>query len=251
VYDLFERKFVMLNLEQTQTRDRILQAAKKEFAERGYDGARMSSIARRAGVNQALIHYYFENKEQLYVRVLHLILGVDKEPEFTNEAVFESLTPSQRLYAIIYFLVYTHLAEHDRDFNRIIAIELARGHRHIRGIVARYFIPRMERVERTIMDGIRSGDFECENPLLFVLGLVSFTLNYGDRDNWEGTLWFDRIYSEGYRERALAFLLNHSFKSLLPAGGTLAIPSLPEREMALLKEIIEKTNIQRRGDISV
>ncbi len=238
----------MLNSEQIQTRDRILQAAKKEFAERGYDGARMSSIARRAGVNQALIHYYFENKEQLYVRVLYLILGVDKEPEFTNEAIFESLSPSQRLYAIIYFLVYTHLAEYDRDFNRIIAIELARGHRHIREIVARYFIPRMERIERTILDGIRSGEFECENPMLFVLGLISFVLNYGDRDNWEETPWFDRIFSEGYRERALSFLLNHSFKSLLPAGKTLSIPSLPEREMAMLRETIEKTNTQRRGE---
>ncbi len=239
----------MLNSEQIQARDRILQAAKKEFAERGYDGARMSSIARRAEVNQALIHYYFENKEQLYVRVLHLILGVDREPEFREEAAFEALTPSQRLYAIIYFLVYTHLAEYDRDFNRIIAIELAQGHRHIREIVARYFIPRMERIESTINEGIRSGEFECENPMLFVLSLISFVINYGDRDNWEETPWFDRIFSEGYRERALSFLLNHAFKALLPAGKTLAIPSLPEREMAMLKEAIEKTNIQRRGEI--
>lgn len=239
----------MLNSEQIQTRDRILQAAKKEFAERGYDGARMSSIARRANVNQALIHYYFENKEQLYVRVLHLILGVDREPEFKNDAEFESLSPSQRLYAIIYFLVHTHLQEYDRDFNRIIAIELARGHMHIREIMARYFIPRMERIERTIIEGIGTGEFECDNPLLFVLSLISFVLNYGDRENWEETPWFDRIFAEGYRERVLAFMLNHAFKALLPAGGTLVIPSLPEREMTLLKKTIEKINFQRRGEI--
>ncbi len=239
----------MLNSEQIQARDRILQAAKKEFAERGYDGARMSSIARRAEVNQALIHYYFENKEQLYVRVLHLILGVDREPEFREEAAFEALTPSQRMYTVLYFLVHTHLQEYDRDFNRIIAIELAQGHKHIREIVARYFIPRMERIESTINEGIRSGEFECENPMLFVFSLISFAINYGDRENWEGTPWFERIYGSGYRDRVLSFLVNHTFKALLPAGKGLVIPSIPEKEMEALKEIVEKTNSDRRGEI--
>jgi len=239
----------MLNSEQIQTRDRILQAAKKEFAERGYDGARMSSIARRANVNQALIHYYFENKEQLYVRVLHLILGVDREPEFENEAEFESLTPSQRLYAIIYFLVYTHLAEHDRDFKRIIAMEIAQGHYHLKDIIVGYFFPKIERIEQTILDGIRTGEFECENPLFFVYGLIVFVLHYGEREDWEGTPWLDRFYGIGYRERLFEFLLNLAFKALLPAGKTLAVPSLPEREITMLKDFIEKTNIQRRGEI--
>ncbi|SCE93215.1 DNA-binding transcriptional regulator, AcrR family [Micromonospora viridifaciens] len=49
-----------------RSRQRILDAALVEFGEHGYSGARISAIARRAGVNQQLISYYFNGKEGLY-----------------------------------------------------------------------------------------------------------------------------------------------------------------------------------------
>src|SRR5438045_7388650 len=47
------------------TEQRILDAAHAVFVRRGTAGARMQEIAAEAGVNQALLHYYFRNKEQL------------------------------------------------------------------------------------------------------------------------------------------------------------------------------------------
>jgi AcrR family transcriptional regulator len=44
---------------------KILKAAEEIFAEQGFDGARVDEIARRAGVNKALIYYYFESKERI------------------------------------------------------------------------------------------------------------------------------------------------------------------------------------------
>lgn len=49
-----------------RTRERLLDAALVEFGEHGYAGARISAIARRAGVNQQLISYYFDGKEGLF-----------------------------------------------------------------------------------------------------------------------------------------------------------------------------------------
>lgn len=49
-----------------RTRERILQAAAVEFGEHGYAGARIGAIAKRAGVNQQLISYYFDGKAGLY-----------------------------------------------------------------------------------------------------------------------------------------------------------------------------------------
>jgi AcrR family transcriptional regulator len=49
-----------------RSRERILDAALVEFGEHGYAGARIGAIARRAGVNQQLISYYFDGKEGLY-----------------------------------------------------------------------------------------------------------------------------------------------------------------------------------------
>ncbi|MDQ3674069.1 MAG: TetR/AcrR family transcriptional regulator, partial [Gemmatimonadota bacterium] len=42
-----------------ETQQRILEAARTVFVRRGTQGARMQEIAREAGVNQALLHYYF------------------------------------------------------------------------------------------------------------------------------------------------------------------------------------------------
>lgn len=52
------------------TRARILEMARQEFADRGFDGARLDKIARAAKVNIALLYHYFGNKEGLFVAVL-------------------------------------------------------------------------------------------------------------------------------------------------------------------------------------
>ena len=59
------------NKEQT-----ILAAAKEEFFDKGYDGARTTSIARNAGVTHAMLHYYFKTKEQLFERIFHETMGM-------------------------------------------------------------------------------------------------------------------------------------------------------------------------------
>lgn len=49
--------------------ERILAAAKKVFTTRGMAGARMQDIADEAGINKALVHYYFRDKEKLFETV--------------------------------------------------------------------------------------------------------------------------------------------------------------------------------------
>src|SRR5580692_12636877 len=54
---------------------RIVVAARKVFAQRGLAGARMDEIARVAGVNKALQHYNFRNKEELHRFVLETMIA--------------------------------------------------------------------------------------------------------------------------------------------------------------------------------
>jgi TetR/AcrR family transcriptional regulator len=49
--------------------ERILDAAKRVFHRKGYDGARMQEIADEAGVNKSLVHYYYRNKDNLFQAV--------------------------------------------------------------------------------------------------------------------------------------------------------------------------------------
>jgi AcrR family transcriptional regulator len=93
----------MSDKEQISTEEKILAAAKTVFHHRGLDGARMQEIADTAGVNKALLHYYYRNKETLFRAVF--------EDAFTrllarvNEIFSSSMTIQEKISAFIdYYL---------------------------------------------------------------------------------------------------------------------------------------------------
>ncbi len=55
----------------SETEQKILNAATEVFLQHGHDGARTEEIAKVAGINKALLHYYFRTKERLYQEVLN------------------------------------------------------------------------------------------------------------------------------------------------------------------------------------
>ena len=55
-----------MNSYSSETEQRIFDSAREIFIRDGRDGARMEEIARHAGINKALLHYYFRSKEKLY-----------------------------------------------------------------------------------------------------------------------------------------------------------------------------------------
>ncbi len=59
----------MMRNKESATEQAILEAARKVFIERGYDGARMQEIADEADINKALLHYYFRSKDKLFEAV--------------------------------------------------------------------------------------------------------------------------------------------------------------------------------------
>jgi AcrR family transcriptional regulator len=75
-----------------RTRERIMAAAQKEFAEHGFAGARTDAIARRARVNERMIFYCFHSKEGLYRAVLKQKLSekaalIEPDEDFTTGLV--------------------------------------------------------------------------------------------------------------------------------------------------------------------
>lgn len=57
----------------------ILQAAKEEFLLKGFAGARTTEIAQKAGVNHAMLHYYFNTKEQLFEQVMAEVIALFRD----------------------------------------------------------------------------------------------------------------------------------------------------------------------------
>ena len=57
------------------TEQKIFEAAHEVFTQKGMDGAKMQEIADRAGINKALLHYYYRTKEKLYEAVVRVIIS--------------------------------------------------------------------------------------------------------------------------------------------------------------------------------
>jgi AcrR family transcriptional regulator len=57
------------------TESKILEAARRVFILKGLDGARMQEIADEAGINKALLHYYFRSKDKLFMKIFIVEFG--------------------------------------------------------------------------------------------------------------------------------------------------------------------------------
>lgn len=227
-----------------ETRDVILQAAKKEFAEKGYSGARMGSIAKRAGVNQALIHYYFSSKENLYLELLHHLFH-HKETSVVQEYMKdEILSPPEALYAAIYILVYLHHDAIDPEINRILSWEIAEGGDKFKKLLIEYMFPKLNMLTQVIQRGVENGDFETKDPFLAVFNLVHFVIVFENNKQYlKDTEWYERFYGGDDGKKLFEFALVTTFKALTPEGKVATLPHISTRLQQKLQEIIEKLKI--------
>jgi TetR/AcrR family transcriptional regulator len=141
--------------------ERILAAAALEFAERGYGGARVDRIARRARVNKAMLYYHFASKQGLY----RALLGgtFTKLAQALAGVAQSTLTPPQKLDAAVSAMaafVGTHAF-----FPAIMLREVAEGGAHLDAetLAALAAVPRA--FGEILGQGIDAGVFRRMHPL--------------------------------------------------------------------------------------
>ncbi|MES0490971.1 MAG: TetR/AcrR family transcriptional regulator [Leptospirales bacterium] len=221
------------DMDKKGTKIRILRAAKKEFASNGFAGARMDSIAKTAKANKAMIHYYFDTKEKLYREVLFFVVGRTQTEQLPLGVPDVDVSPSESLASSIYFIVSMHYDCFDPEFHRMMAWDMAEGNHHGRVLIQEVFAPAMERLESVIIEGVKSGEFETENPIFEVWTIISSIVHYmRSRDLFKGSPMQKKLYPENGKNVLIDYLTNHVFKSLAPRSVTL--PKIPENVKNLL-----------------
>lgn len=161
-----------------QSRAAILQAAVREFSREGVAGARIDAIARAAGVNKALLYYYFKDKDALYEAVLDQVFG--GMTTTVHEALSRDLPPRQKIltYAQAHF---DYIASHPL-YPRIVQGELMSAGRgtttHLERIAKQYFRPLFSRVTEVLKAGQASGEFRGVDPLQFVPSMIAVIVFY-------------------------------------------------------------------------
>jgi AcrR family transcriptional regulator len=112
-----------------RTQREILDVATKEFAERGFSGARVDEIAERTRTTKRMIYYYFGSKERLFVEVLERAYAEIRAAEQTIEV--DHLDPEAAIRRLAE-LTFDHHEAHP-DFIRLVSIENIHRAEHIAG----------------------------------------------------------------------------------------------------------------------
>src|SRR5436309_542735 len=107
--------------------DRILAAAALEFAERGFAGARVDRIARRARVNKAMLYYHFKSKQTLYRTLLGQMFTLAGRRLHT--IAMSGQPPAEKIDEVITALA--ELVREHASFPAIMLREVAEGGVHL------------------------------------------------------------------------------------------------------------------------
>jgi TetR/AcrR family transcriptional regulator len=160
-----------------QSRAAILKAAVREFAREGVAGARTDAIARSAGVNKALLYYYFKDKEALYQAVLDEVFSGARAA--IEGALSRDLQPTERLQA--YVRAHFDYIASNPLFPRIVHAEFLRAGRdpsRLQRVAKQYFQPIFVNIAALLKEGGECGEFRAVDPIHFIPSMISLIVFY-------------------------------------------------------------------------
>jgi TetR/AcrR family transcriptional regulator len=165
------------------TRKKLLAAGRKEFANRGFEGARVDEIAKRAGVNKQLVYHHFGNKDELYRHVLQNIYQDIRERE--QALNLEALPPLEAIQKLVEFsFEYT---ARNRDFAAILIDENVHKGRHMKDVtdLESLHSPLIAAIARILKRGEKDGLFRSgQNPEQLYISIAAL-----------GFFYFSNIYT--------------------------------------------------------
>jgi len=163
-----------------ETEARILAAAKTVFVRRGTAGARMQEIAEEAGVNQALLHYYFRSKERLSEAVFRetagrmfpaviQILGGDLPIHAKVDRIVETYLDTMSRTPFLPGYVLSELHHHPERIPQLLGNVTG-------GNLAQALRPALEKLDRQIAAEARSGRMRRISSAHFLVNLLSLCI---------------------------------------------------------------------------
>jgi len=163
----------------TDKQIQIIQATEKLFAEKGYEGASVRDIAQNAGMNVAMVSYYFGSKEKLLEAIFSYRISLSKH-QLENLLDDKQLTSTQKIEQLIDNYVDKILL--NPHFHRIsIQTSRAREMKDITQLIHENKLQNLALVKKIVHEGQRNKEFVkgVDVPMLMVtmLGTTYFMIN--------------------------------------------------------------------------
>jgi AcrR family transcriptional regulator len=160
-----------------RTKAEILKAAREEFCEQGFNGARVDSIAARAKANKRLLYHYFGNKEALYSAVL-----LDAYQEIRRgerELTLSQYDPNEAMDRLVRFTFRHFLA--NPWFPRLLAVENLQNARFLKALkdIPAINSPLVDELRDILKRGAETGTFRTDvDPMQLYISIAGLGYFY-------------------------------------------------------------------------
>jgi AcrR family transcriptional regulator len=163
----------------------IIEAAEKLFADRGFKGTSVRDIAEEAGINVAMISYYFGSKVKLMEAIFEVRIGT-VQMRLENLLKDDSLTPLQKINMLIDEHV-DRVSQRECFFKIMITEQLINKNPAVIQAVNQLKMRNAELVGQLIKDGQKKGVFKKKVDLILMLNTLV------------GTVWQTMLFKDYYR----------------------------------------------------
>jgi len=181
------------------TEEKILAAAKKVFISKGMSGARMQDIADEAGINKALLHYYFRSKEKLF-EVIFLEAAQKLFPKINS--IFESDMPLFQKIEHFSEEYITVMAENPY-LPLFVLNEINQDpETFLNKIWGKQNLPRPQKFLEQIEKEVRKGTIKKVSPLHLLMNLISLSVfPFVAKSMFQFTLGLDELQYRAIMEQ--------------------------------------------------
>jgi AcrR family transcriptional regulator len=157
-------------------KDHILDVAEKVFADLGYDGASTRTISGEAGVNMAMLNYYFGSKEGLFLKVFERKINSFRTL-LQNIGNDETMTAWDKLDKCIDNYVERIIA--NNCFQKLINREVSMNKRgDLTDKIIEILMVNVYEVKRIMEEGVNNGLFHADADIPLVIATLFGTKNY-------------------------------------------------------------------------
>ena len=193
----------------TRNKLQILEAAECEFVLHGFKGTSMQSIADRAELPKANIHYYFKNKENLYKAVLENII-------FSWNSVLADMNEQDDPADVLrnFIRVKMQLSYTNPNGSKIFAMEIVQGAPHLIQYIRKDMRQWVKEKTRVVQSWIDQGKMRQVDPMHLIFMIWSTTQHYADFNTQVLEVMNKREYDDDDIENITEFLTGMILRGL-------------------------------------
>ena len=154
------------------TEQKIFDAAHEVFTQKGMDGAKMQEIADRAGINKALLHYYYRSKEKLYEAVAKVVLS--RAIPAVRQVIESDLPLEEKIRRFVE--TYIDIISKNTFIPLFIISEINKHPEHFINSILPKDLPRPEVFFQQVEDEIAAGRIRRIKPQHLIVNVISMCI---------------------------------------------------------------------------